>query len=53
MTTEKDVEKGNTRMPLELARMYNEDIIKESAIANKMKDMKIDEDDLLANIENR
>jgi len=55
VTTEKDVQKGNTRMPLELSRIYEEDLIKGGEVESKMKSMKIDgdDDDLLANIENR
>ena len=53
VTSEKDVQKGNTRMPLELSRVFEEDMLAESKVVGKMKAMKIDDDDLMANIENR
>ena len=32
VTTEKDVQKGNTRMPLNLARIYEEDIMSDEEV---------------------
>jgi hypothetical protein len=32
VTTEKDVQKGNTRIPLQLARLYEEDIMSDEEI---------------------
>jgi len=64
VSTEKDVQKGNTRMPLALSRVYEEDMMSETEVEKakvemKMKGMKIDsptnkdDDDLLANIEHK
>ena len=61
VSTEKDVQRGNTRMPLALSRIPDEDIMSEkdvdkSKMEMKMSGMSIEspsnkEDDLLANIE--
>ena len=47
MTTEKDVQKGNTRIPLALARLYEEDIMSDEEVKKihaemKLKGLKID-----------
>ena len=54
VTTEKDVQKGNTKMPLNLARIYEEDLVPENTVQNKMADLKVEEgDDLLANLQHK
>ena len=35
VTTEKDVQKGHNRLPLNLARIYEEDIMSDEEIKNK------------------
>ena len=49
VTTEKDVQKGNTRIPLALARLYDEDIMSDEEVAKvhtemKLKGLKIETD---------
>jgi hypothetical protein len=40
VTTEKDVQKGNTRIPLRLARIYEEDIMSDEEIDKIQKEAK-------------
>ena len=49
VTTEKDVLKGNTRIPLALARLYHEDIMSDAEVLvvhteMKLKGLKIETD---------
>jgi hypothetical protein len=41
VTTEKDVQKGNTRIPLALARLYDEDIMSDEEVAKVHTEMKL------------
>jgi hypothetical protein len=41
VTTEKDVQKGNTRIPLALARLYDEDIMSDDEVAKAQTEMKL------------
>jgi len=68
VTTEKDVQKGNNRLPLNLARIYDEDLMSEDEVkqaTQHMSEMKIDnpgntvdngiftQDDILENIKHK
>ena len=69
VTTERDVQKGNNRLPLNLARVYEEDLMSddevEAAMTDQMSTMKIDnpgntadngvfmQDDIMENIEHK
>lgn len=47
MTTEKDVQKGNNRLPLNLARLYEEDLMSDDEVQNaKLNNLKISPSDL-------
>jgi len=41
VTTEKDVQKGNNRLPLNLARLYEEDIMSDEEVEKAALEMKM------------
>jgi hypothetical protein len=50
VTTEKDAMKGNNRLPLAMARLHNEDVLKDDGanqVAKKVDNMKLGEVDEL------
>jgi len=63
VTTEQDVKKGNNRLPLNLARIYEEDLmtkdeVEKAKVEMKMQGLKIDsntadDDDFTANMKHK
>lgn len=41
VTTEKDLQKGNNRLPLNLARLYEEDLMSEDEVNKAQAEMKM------------
>ena len=53
VTTEKDVQRGNNRMPLNVARLYEEDIMSEESLDPERSIFNQSQDDMVQNIEQR
>ena len=53
VTTEKDVQRGNNRMPLNVARLYEEDIMSEESLETERSIFNQSQDDMVQNIDER
>jgi len=69
VTTEADVKKGKNRLPLKLARLYEEDLMSDEEVAKELEKLKLDgggddalrssdsgifnQDDILANLKHK
>jgi hypothetical protein len=46
VTSEQDVKKGNNRLPLNLARLHEEDVLKDEKSRNSVKSLETEGDEL-------